>query len=208
MTTEGVVILTITGVLVVAPFVIIPLLARPHVKDGRRAEENAVWQPSLSPGYLFARFGVKLPRSEADRIARQILEHLRFHTRRLPEATYQFVLPNGSFVTVRDFVPAGGTDRSLWLMKHRATSTATGTRLVMYSFSGPGSLQVTDGWFTGQMPPRQERWVIGRLSAAVWYSYAIRDRDRDAGSIVIRPQDDPRPLAPGDDTRSAKVAAA
>ncbi|WP_168626565.1 MULTISPECIES: hypothetical protein [unclassified Cryobacterium] len=206
MTTEGVVILTIIAVLVVAPFVLIPLLARRHVKDGRRADENGVWQPSLSPGYLFARFWVKLPRPEADRIARQILEHLRFHTRRLPEATYQFVLPNGSFVTVKDFAAGGG--RSLWLMKHRATSTATGTRLVMSSFSGPGTVQVADGWFTGPMTPRQERWVVGRLSAAVWYSYAIRDRDRDAGSIVIRPQDDPRPLAPGDDTRSTKVATA
>lgn len=206
MTTEGVVILAVIGVLVVAPLVILPLLARPHVKDGRRADENAAWQPSLSPGYLFARFWVKLSRSEADRIAGQILQHLRFHTRRLPEATYQFVLPNGSFVTVRDF--AAGDGRSLWIMKHRATSTATGTRLVMYSFSGPGSLKITDGWFAGPMTPRQERWVVGRLSAAVWYSYAIRDRDRDAGSIVIRPQDDPRPLAPGDDTRSTSVATA
>ena len=116
-------------------------------------------------------------------LATQILGHVRFHSayRKLP-AGYQFLLPNGAFVTVYDqFI---GVRRRIMFMSARGP----GKRFMpVAARAWPRNVPSMGPWFSWPLSVRKQRRLHSEVAHAVAVAYSNRDSERQQGTIVIDP---------------------
>ena len=120
-------------------------------------------------------------------LATQILDHVRFHSayRELP-AGYQFLLPNGAFVTVYDQII--GTSRRIMFMSARGP----GRRFMpVAARAWPKNVPSAGPWFSWPLSDRKQRRLHAEVAHAVAVAYSNRDSQRQPGTIVIDPTTPP-----------------
>lgn len=122
-----------------------------------------------------------------DDLARRIFEHIRVQTAvNPPPAGYQFVLPNGSLLSLYD--DHVGNRRRLGLHAPRGPSKSFE---VIRAWAWPRRTADHGAWFSWPMSDRKLRKVHADIGYAVRVAFANRSEERRPRTTLLDPYADP-----------------
>ena len=125
----------------------------------------------------------RIDASAREIIAAQILEQVRFHSAyRRPPAGYQFLLPNGAYLTAYDQVVGRRRRLGFWSARGPAKRF-----LVVAARAWPRGVPDTGAWFSWPLSDRKVARLLGEIGHAVDVAYENRDDVRRDRTIVIDP---------------------
>jgi hypothetical protein len=130
----------------------------------------------------------RLPATALDDYAQRIMAHLEFHTRYVaPPGSYQFVLPDGRFLSVNDAVV--GRRRVLYFLGYDLLKPNLARRVTAV-LTRPRRLSVEGPWFLGNTD-RERAKAMRLIRHAVEMAYGGRDTDRVPSAILVDPMQAP-----------------
>lgn len=136
----------------------------------------------------------RLSDTALDEYARQIMAHLEFHSAYIaPPATFQFVLPDGRYLSVNDAV--AGRRRSLYFFGYDRLKPNLARRVSAVLPRARRST-VEGAWSFGETD-REQRKALRTIRHAVEIAYGGRgtgDTDREPTAILIDPRESPARL--------------